>query len=159
MIGVSTEGELLGLGVWAEYGYNRMEISNDFYELVMGMNYTFDFQTFIMMEFYRNSMGKTDYNEYNLNDWMRSLASEQKAISRDQVYGLIQHPVGDFLNLGLSTIYSISDKSYAIIPTANYSLSDNVDLMAYLNFNFGKEGKVFSKLQGNGGLLRARIYF
>ena len=159
LLGASTAGELLGLGVWAEYAYNWMEDTKDFYELVVGTDYTFDFQTYVMVEYYRNTLGKTDYEDYNLNDWMRMLAFEQKAISRDQVYVFIQHPATDLLNIGLSSIYSISDNSLALVPTLNYSFSDNVEIFAYLNFNFGQEGKVFAKSMGNGGLIRARVYF
>ena len=159
LLGMSTAGELLGVGLWAEYGYNKMGQSKDFYELVVGGDYTFDFQTYIMLEYYRNTLGKTDYKNYNLNDWMRLFATEQKAISRDQVYSFIQHPITDFIQLGLSSIYSISDNSLALVPTFNYSFSQNMEIMAYLNFNFGEDGTAYSRLQGNGGLLRARIYF
>ncbi|MFC1557064.1 hypothetical protein ACFL6I_06250 [candidate division KSB1 bacterium] len=159
ILGASTAGELLGLGIWAEYGYNRMQYTKDFFELVVGADYTFDFQTFIMTEYYRNTLGKTDYRCYEFNDWMRQFTAEQKAISRDQVYMFLQHPVTDFLSLGSSGILSVSDKSFVIIPTLNYSFSDNMDIMAYLNYNFGKEGTAFSKATGNGGLLRARVYF
>ncbi len=159
LLGASTAGELLGLGVWAEYAYNWMENSEDFYELVVGTDYTFNFQTYIMVEYYRNTLGKTDYEKYNLNDWMRMIALEQKAISRDQIYVFIQHPAADLLSVGISTIYSISDNSFALAPTLNYSLSDNVEVFAYLNINFGREGKVFGKNMGNGGVIRARVYF
>ncbi len=159
LLGASTAGELLGLGVWAEYAYNWMENSEDFYELVVGTDYTFNFQTYMMIEYYRNTLGKTDYEQYNLNDWMRMIALEQKAISRDQIYVFIQHPATDLLSVGISTIYSISDNSFALVPTLSYSLSDNVEVFAYLNINFGKEGKAFAKNLGNGGLIRVRVYF
>ncbi len=159
LLGASTAGEILGLGIWAEYAYNWMEISEDFYELVVGMDYTFNFQTYIMFEYYRNTLGKTDHTEYTLNDWMRVLTMEQKSITRDQLYAFLTHPVSDLMSLGVSTIYSLSDGSLALVPTLNYSLSDNVELFAYLNFNFGEEGKVFSQKMGNGGLIRVRVYF
>jgi len=167
LLGASTAGELLGLGVWAEYAYNWMEYSEDFQEyaigdfseLVVGTDYTFNFQTYLMIEYYRNTLGKTDYEQYNLNDWMRMITLEQKAISRDQVYAFIQHPATDLMSVGISTIYSISDNSLALVPTLNYSFSDNVEIYAYLNFNIGKEGKVFAKTMGNGGMIRARVYF
>lgn len=98
--GASTAGELLGLGLWAEYGYNRMQKSKDFYELVIGSDYTFDIETYVMVEYYRNSLGKMDYKQYTINDWMRFFATEQKAISRDQVYTYIQHPASDLLSVG-----------------------------------------------------------
>ena len=136
-----------------------MLLSDDFYELVIGTDYTFDFQTYVMVEFYRNTLGKSDYKEYDLNDWMRFYAAEQKTISRDQVYVFAQHPVTDLLSLGLINITSFSDGSLAFVPTLFYSLSDNVEIYAYLNFNFGREGTAFSKSQGNGGLIRVRVYF
>jgi coproporphyrinogen III oxidase-like Fe-S oxidoreductase len=123
------------------------------------VDYTFDFQTYFMIEYYRNTLGKTNYKQYELNDWMRQFTAEQKTISRDQLYTFIQHPVTDFIDLGASSIFSISDKSLAVVPTLNYSFSENMDIMAYLNFNFGREGTVYSKISGNGGLLRARVYF
>ncbi|MFO7890760.1 MAG: hypothetical protein R6V04_10525 [bacterium] len=159
LLGASTVGELFGLGVWAEFGYNFMEKTDDFHELVAGLDYTFDFQTYVMAEFYQNTLGKTDYHDYTINDWMRLFATEQKAISRNQIYLLVQHPVSDFVHLGLSAIHSISDGSLALVPTFTYSFSQTVDIMSYINVNFGDKGAVYSPLQGNGGLLRARIYF
>jgi hypothetical protein len=159
MLGVSTVGELLGLGVWAEYAHNWMEKSDNFYEIVVGADYTFDFQTYVMMEFYRNTVGKSDYEEYDINDWMRFLAAEQKSICRDQAYVFVQHPATDLMNVGLQTVYCLSDCSLAFVPTLGYSISDNVEIYAYLSLNLGKEGTVYGKNMGNGGLLRLRAYF
>lgn len=157
--GANIEGELLGLGLWAEYASNNMEVSKNFEELVIGCNYTFDFQTFLMFEYYRNTLGKSDYNEYQLNDWMRYFAAEQKAISRDQIYVLIQHPVTDFIEAGLMNITSISDGSFALVPTLNWSFSEDLDITAYANVNIGQSGTAYAQDSGSGGLIRARIYF
>jgi hypothetical protein len=159
LLGFSTAGELLGVGVWLEYAYNWMETSDDFYELVAGADYTFDFQTYIMLEYYRNTLGKSDFHEYTLNDWMRLMAQELKSIARDQIYMMVQHPVSDLIYLGLSAIYCISDGSLALVPMLNYSLSDNVDVMAYLNFNIGSEDKAYAETLGKGGMIRVRVYF
>jgi hypothetical protein len=159
MLGGSTVGELVGLGVWAEYAYNWMEKSGDFYEIVIGADYTFDFQTYVILEYYRNTLGKSDFEDYDINDWMRFLAAEQKSICRDQAYVYVQHPATDLLNVGLQTVYCISDNSLAFVPTLGYSISDNVEIYAYLNFNLGEEGTVYGKNMGNGGLLRLRAYF
>jgi hypothetical protein len=90
---------------------------------------------------------------------MRVLAAEQKALCRDQAYIFAQHPATDLLNIGLQAVYCISDGSVAFVPTLGYSLSDNVEVYAYLNFNLGKEGTVYGKNMGNGGLIRLRAYF
>lgn len=159
LLGVSTAGEFLGMGVWSECAYNRMERSDNFYEVVIGTDYTFDFQTYFMVEYYRNSLGKTDYREYDLNDWMHLLTFEQKAICRDQLYLYLQHPATDFVAVGLSSIVSISDGSLALVPTLHYSYSEDVELLAYVNINIGSEGKAYAETMGNGGLIRARVYF
>jgi len=159
LLGISTAGEIFGVGVWAEFAYNWMEISDDFSELVAGLDYTFDFQTYVMAEYYRNTLGKTDFMDYNLNDWMRLMASEQKAIARDQLYALVQHPVADFINIGASCVTNLSDGSFVLVPTLFYNFSDNLDIIAYLNVNFGKEGTNFAKDLGSGGMIRVRIYF
>jgi hypothetical protein len=159
LLGGAAAGELFGIGVWMEYAYNDMEKSKNFHELVAGCDYTFDFQTYIMIEFYRNTLGRSDYTLYSLTDWMRLYTNEQKAVSRDQIYVYLRHPAADLMNVGFSAIYSFSDQSWALVPTLTYSLSDDVELTAYLNFNFGSPGKAFGKTSGIGGLLRARVYF
>jgi len=159
LIGAATAGEILGVGVWAETAFNDMETTKDFYELAVGMDYTFDFQTYVMAEYYRNTLAKTDHRDYGLNDWMRLMSFEQKALCRDQVYVLVQHPAGDFIQVGLSSIVSLTDGSLVLAPMFIYSFSDNVEMLAYLNFNLGEEGKANAKNMGNGGLFRIRIYF
>ena len=84
---------------------------------------------------------------------------QQKAVSRNQVFLLIRSPAADFLDVGLSTIASLSDGSLALVPTLSYSLSDNVELTLYLNTNIGKIGKAYGRSSGTGGMLRARVYF
>jgi hypothetical protein len=159
LLGGSAVGELAGLGVWAEFAHNWMEQSKNFYELVVGGDYTFDSGTYVMAEYYRNTLGKSDYHEYDLNDWMRFFTAEQKAVSRDQLYAFAQHPATDLLSLGLQNVLSLSDGSLALAPTVLYSLSDNLELFAYLNFSIGSEGKAYGSNMGHGGLLRLRVYF
>jgi len=85
------------------------------------MDYTFDFQTYIMCEFYRNTSAKSDYKRYNFNDWMQLLSAETKSITRDQVYLFVQHPLTDLINIGTSYIISLSDNSSAFIPMVTYN--------------------------------------
>lgn len=159
MLGGSLAGDLFGVGIWGEFGYNWMEQTEDFYELVAGMDYTFDFQSYILFEYYRNTFGRMDREEYAFNDWMRFMAAEQKSICRDQVYGIVQHPVTDLMYLGLSGIYCISDNSLALVPVLSSSPTNNVELLFYLNFYLGREGTFYASNLGNGGMIRARIYF
>ncbi|MGB3341748.1 MAG: hypothetical protein WBB37_09745 [bacterium] len=160
LLGADFVGELLGLGIWGEGICNFMEDDDDnWYEFILGTDYTLESGLYAMVEYHRNSLGKPTHNEYFLNDWMRYFVGETKTLSRDQMYGFIQYPLSDLILVGSSAIYSISDRSVAIVPTIYYSLFENVDLTLMFNFYLGEEGKLFSSSLGNGGYLRAQIYF
>jgi hypothetical protein len=160
LIGADFVGELLGLGIWGEGIYNFMEDHDDnWYEFIAGTDYTLESGLYAMVEYHRNSLGKPTQDEYYLNDWMRYYVGETKTLSRDQMYGLIQYPLTDLILAGSSAIYSISDRSVAIIPTIYYSLFENVDLTLMFNIYIGEEGKLFHSSLGNGGYLRAQVYF
>ncbi len=157
--GFSTAGQIFGLGVWAEYGYNWMESTKDFYELVAGTDYTFESGTYVMAEFYRNTLCSADKNNYTLNDWIRFYTGEQKAVGRDQLYLFIQHPASDLINIGLSSIICLNDRSFMLLPSISYNIFENVELTGYANIYLGEDKTVFRKDMGSGGLLRMRYYF
>ena len=159
LLGLDFVGELIHCGVWGEGAYNLIENDDDFYEFIIGADYTFESGLYTMLEYHHNSQAKSDYLEYDLNDWMHLFTGETKTISRDQVYGFIRYPLTDLMSIGGSIIVSVSDKSVAFVPMVNYSLFENVDLMLMGNFYIGDEGKTFSSLSGNGVLLRCQVYF
>ncbi|HDQ00582.1 MAG TPA: hypothetical protein ENN22_15555 [bacterium] len=138
---------------------NPMEIKDEYYEIVLGMDYTFDFQTYIMCEFYRNTFADDNQENYSFNDWIHLLNAETKTITRDQIYFLVQHPLTDLIDISCSSIYSISDQSFGVIPMVSYNIFQNVDLNFFGNIYFGKEGAAYTKNLGNGGIARARVYF
>jgi hypothetical protein len=90
---------------------------------------------------------------------MRYLIGESKTLAQDQLYGLIQYPLTDYITLGGMGLYSISDQSAALIPMVNYSMFENVDIAIMFNFYTGEKGTAFSKKLGAGGLARAVVYF
>ncbi|KPJ72655.1 hypothetical protein AMJ52_05630 [candidate division TA06 bacterium DG_78] len=160
LLGADFVGEILGFGVWGEGCYNFMDDDDDnFFEFLIGTDYTFEGGLYTMFEYHHNSSGESDYPEYDLNDWMQFFTGETKTISQDQVYGLIQYPLTDFIMVGTSAIFSISDQSIALVPMVYYSIFENVELTLMFNLYIGEEGKVFSSSLGNGGLMRAQIYF
>jgi hypothetical protein len=167
MYGADFVGELFGLGVWGEFGFNEMDLNDgveinqikDFNEIVTGVDYTFKSGFYVMGEYYRNSLATNDWQDYSLNNWMWYLSAELKTISRDQVLALCQYPATDLISLGFMTINSLSDKSSAIVPMMTFSIFQDVELTAYGNFYFGKDGRSFSTNLGNGVLARLRAYF
>lgn len=159
IIGGDIVGELLGVGVWAEGVYNFLESSENGYEILAGADYTFESGLYTMVEYHRNSLAGPDGEEYDLNDWMRFFTGETKTLARDQIYGLLQYPISDMLTIGSSFIVSVSDKSAALIPVIQYSLFQNIELTLMGNIYVGDQGTTYNSSLGNGGLLRAIVYF
>ena len=136
-----------------------MEDSDDFYEFVVGANYTFEFQTYVILEFYRSQLGKTNYHDYTITDWMQQYTQEKKTIGQDQLYLMIDHPITDYINFGLTGIHCLSDNSLSLVPTLEYSFTQNTQITMYLNTNFGRLGTMYARDSGSGGMIRARVYF
>ena len=159
MVGVNLAGELLGLGVWAEAVAHRMDVAEDYEDWLLGLDYTFPGGTYVMAEAYRSGLGRARSTDYTLNDWMRFLAGEQKAMARDQLYALALFPAGDFVKWGVSAIAVLSDGSAALLPTLQWSAGENLEITAYGNVYLGGANDAYHANLGNGGLVRARVYF
>jgi hypothetical protein len=159
VLGGDIVGELLGVGVWTEGIYTFLEYDDDFYEFLVGADYTFESGLYTMLEYHHNSLAEPDHENYDLNDWMRFFVGESKTLPRDQAYGLINYPLTDMLNIGASVIIEIPGWSAAIVPMVHYSLFQNVELTLMGNIYTGEEGTAYSSTLGNGAFLRASVYF
>ena len=159
MIGGDFVGELFGLGVWSEAAYNKMELSDDYFEGLAGFDYTFDNELHVLTEFYFNGQGKSDYHEYDVFDWLRYFSGETKTITRAQWVLYAAYPATDLLTIGASTITSLSDGSLVFVPTAAYNLMDNLDIDLFGNIYIGSDGKAYASNLGNGAIIRMRLYF
>lgn len=159
IVGGDAVGELFGFGVWSEAAYNKMELSDNYFEGLVGFDYTFDNELHVLTEFYLNGQGKSDYHEYDLYDWLHFFTGDIKTITRAQWFLYAAYPATDLLTIGASTITSLSDWSLVFVPTAAYNLMDNLDLTVFGNIYIGSEGKAYSSNLGNGAIIRMRLYF
>jgi hypothetical protein len=159
MIGGDFSGELIGLGVWGEAAWNYMSVSEDYFEGLVGADYTFESGLYLLNEIYLNERGKPDFEDYSFNDWMRYLTSERKAVCRSTWHSMAVYPATDLLTIGGAVFTSVSDGSLVLVPSVEYNASNNLDVTFLGNFYIGEEGKAFSSTLGQGGLLRLRYYF
>ncbi len=159
LAGLEFVGELFGLGFWGEGAYNFMETSDDFYEFLLGTDYTFESGLYVLLEYHRNERGKARYEDYNINDWLRFYLGENKTICQDQIYAMVSYPFTDLINLQLLSIFSVDDGSAAVVPVIDYNIFENVDLNIMGNVFTGGEGKAYNSRLGNGFIIRARVYF
>lgn len=159
IIGEDIVGELLGLGVWNETTYNVMEISDNYWEFVIGVDYTMESQLYIILEYYQNNSLKSDADDYTLNDWLWYLNGDAKGLAKQQIYFYTSYPITDLIMLQNSVIYAPSDESTAIVPAINYNIFTNVEIEGIISLYLGEDNTAFSENMGSGGMLRARIYF
>ncbi len=152
-------GEVFGLGVWSELTFNIMERSDDYFEGLAGLDYTFENGLYLLTEYYRNEQGKNDEQKYTLTDWLGFFIGETKVMSRDHLFLNIRFPATDLLTVSGSVITSLNDGSVVLIPTAEYNFSDNLDMTLMGNIYIGSEGKAYSDKLGSGGMVRLRLYF
>jgi hypothetical protein len=159
LVGCEFVGQLFGVGIWGEGAYNFVEETEDFYEFLVGADYTFESGLYFLMEYHRNERGKENYRDYNVNDWLRFYLGESKTISRDQMYGVVSYPITDLINLQLLSIFCVNDRSAAIVPVIDYNIFENVDINIMGNVYTGNQGRTYNSRLGNGLLIRARVYF
>jgi len=161
LFGFDVNGELFGIGIWTENMYYDMKDSIDFdyWENLIGVDYTFNSGWYMMAEYYYNECGKKSDKDYTISLWGDYFFGYTKTLARDQLYFYTFYPITDLIDIGSSVVYAISDQSAAITPTIKYSLADDVELTAIGSMTTGKYATMYSKQFGYSGLVRIRAYF
>ena len=159
MAGGDFSGQLLDVGVWGEITYNDMATSDDFAELLVGVDHTLRSGLYLLGEFYVNGRGKCDDRDYDLNDWMRFLTAETVTVTRGQCYLHASYPATDLLTAGASAIASLCDGSFVLVPSLEYNALTDLDITVLGNLYAGGDGTAFSSSLGTGVLLRLCYYF
>jgi len=166
-------GELLGIGVWGEGAYFTLDglqdsdLDDEYFEGLLGTDYTFRSELYILAEYYYNGSGRANRAADNSNysywyegvDWFRYLTGEKKTLGRDQGFLYIDYPLFDIVRVGGSALGCVNDESIAFIPQINWSAFQNVDITAFGYLYTGATGTMYSRELGGGGLLRLRAYF
>lgn len=159
MLGGDLVGQVWELGLWAEGAYFVPEADDGWYGLVAGIDHTLGCGLYLMAEYHRNTQARADWRSYDLNDWLRSLLGETRALARDQVCALARYQLTDLVGLGLMGIASADDGSVAFVPMVDWNLFENLDLTLMANLMVGDEGKAYGSNLGGSGFLRCRVWF
>ncbi len=159
--GGSAVGELLGLGVWAEFLANRSGNSGTFKsEWTAGLDYTFESSFYFMLERYHNDRGgiyspEDGYSPVGVFDY---LGGFNRALAGDYQFIMLRYPLGDLHSLSLWGIRNISDDSYVVAPQLSLSLFEDVDADISLYLFEGSANSEFGTQQ-LGGRIRLRLYY
>ncbi|MFQ5752140.1 MAG: hypothetical protein ACE5HI_09105 [bacterium] len=158
LVGGDFSGQLFGLGVWGEGAYNFLESSADFGQYLLGLDYTFESELYLIGEYYRNELGKSNKGEYTFNDWMRLLSAEGENLGQDYLFLGQRYPITELWNWANYLLFNLNDKSGIFFPWFDYSLNDNTELMFVGYLPFGGKESEFGEF-GMGGFARVRVYF
>ena len=158
MIGWATVGEVMGWGVWTEGSLNSIDGDEDFAEFLLGLDHTFDFSTYLIVEFYHNGSGVLKKKEVMLQDYFSYFLGETHSLMQDYLFMLGNHPMTDLLTLGFFGLANLNDKSAIISPQIDYSLFENISVSLLVSTGHGDEDSEFG-LQDWGVRLRMRVYF
>jgi len=151
LFGGDFSGEMFGLGIRGEGAVNRMEMSEDFGQYLVGADHTFESGLYFIGEYYRNGLGKADPGRYDLDDWIRFLSTEGENLGQDYLFLGERYTIAELLVWSNHVLINLNDKSGTLFPWLDYSLDDNaeVTLVGYIPFG----------AFGVGGFVRLRAYF
>ncbi len=157
-IGGAFVGEILGVGTWGEGMWDLQDQPLDFNEYLIGLDYTFDFQTYLMVEYYHNSGGVPDRSSLQFDDFRYSLSGQAHSLMQDYAFLVIQHPLTDVTYFGLLGFSNLNDRSYMVAPSLEWSAFENVMISLLASRAAGGDDSEFG-LQEWGVRLRLRAYF
>jgi len=152
-------GQLFGWGVWAEGAWFDGPGDHESWQMVVGMDTTFAFQTSLMLEYFRDSDGEASPDDYTLSDWLQLGLGERRTLGRDYAMVMLSHPLTALLTGTVLVVGNLNDQSAVFVPTLEYSYSDNLTLSLTTNIFCGPSRSEYGGLKGNSGYLRIRAYF
>ena len=158
MIGGAAVGEILEWGIWCEGSWILVEDNKEFPEYLIGLDHTFDFSTYLLVEYYHNGGGIPKQNNLQLGDYFSYFSGESHSLMRDYLFIVVNHPVTDILMIGMFGIANFNDKSSIISPQIECSLFENVNLSLLVSTARGGVDSEFG-LQDWSVRIRLRTYF
>jgi len=168
LLGGEFSGELGGLGIYGEGGYAFVKTrgdsgtlthaEKDHPRLLLGMDYTFDFQLYFIAEYLHIGQGRTDSSEITLSDRMAYFSGEILSTNRDTAFTGLTYPLTDLLDFSLYGILACNDPSAIINPWLLYNIRPGIKLSFALYVPVGTEQSQNGKA-GPSTLVRMKFSF
>jgi hypothetical protein len=168
-VGAEFSGEIGDFHIYAEGGYAFIEAPSggtgsitagdyDHERVLVGFDYTFSFQLYIMVEYLRYGQGRSSADEITLNDRIAFYSGEMIALAKNTLYAGISYPVTEFIDLSLYAMVGIDDASAIIIPWMTFDLFPGMKLSLAVNIPVGTWYSMVGR-SGVSGFLRVKYHF
>ena len=159
VFGGTLNGELFSIGSWLEYGFHSIhKFEKGYSTYVLGFDYTFEFQTYIMGEYFRNDEAIQDTTEYSVVDWLDYISEFRTTLGPEYAAMVIMQPLGDLMELSVSGITNLHDESVLLSFDYIYNFEENVELELIYVTGFGEKDTEF-KLVPETMFAYFRFYF
>jgi hypothetical protein len=161
-------GELFGVHIYGEGGYafvrpekgrgNLSRADRDHERILVGLDYTFRFQLYIMAEYMRIGRAAPSAGDITLNDRIAWFSGETLTMVTDTIYAGLSYPVHDLVDLSLYSLVGINDGSAWLVPWLEVNLFPGLKLSVMGSVPLGKEKSQVGRM-GPGGFIRLKYYF
>jgi hypothetical protein len=154
--GFELAGEL-SVGYWGEFSY-EWEDSTQYAKVSVGVDYTFPFLLYAMVEYFFDESGESDWHDYDISEisdgTRMTLAQQYLYLSLGLAYNPFFRPV-------VNAIVNADDGGVILIPQVSYAIFDNAELVSGLNFFLGPETSEFRSIvpYDGQGYIWAKVYF
>lgn len=93
-----------------------MEDSEEFGQYLLGADDTLENGLYLMGEYYKNGLGKTNKEHYDFNDWMRLLGDEGQNLGKDYLFFGERYPIGELWTWANYLVINLNDTSGVFFP-------------------------------------------
>jgi hypothetical protein len=154
--GFEIAGELT-VGYWGEFSY-EWEDSIRYGKASVGVDYTFPFLLYTMVEYFFDESGERDEDAYDIS---QIADGTRMTLAQQYLYlslGLAHNP---FFRPVVNGIVNVDDGGVILIPQVSYAIFDNAEIVSGLNIFLGAETTEFKRIVPyNGqGYVWAKVYF
>lgn len=132
-----------GAELRSEGGYfNYFTEDNQYFKGILGVEYGFENSLIISFEYLFNGAGEDNYKDYTVNTVDYSQWNE---MGKHYVATVLSYQISPLLTSNISFINNLSDQSYFISPSIEYSISDNINMKVGYQLFGGTRGSEFNK--------------
>lgn len=146
ILGAEIAGELF-MGYWGEYIYT-WEDTVDYSKFTIGLDYTFPFMVYTMVEYFFDGNGVADPADY---DFTKIMSGERMTLAQQYLYLTIGTIYNPFFRPAINSIINLDDKGFIIMPQVSYSIFENAEIVTGLNYFIGSDDSEFKNITSFDG--------
>ncbi len=166
-VGADFSGELDQVHIYGEGGYiivspdersgSHNLMDNNHERILVGVDYTFTSQLYIVMEYLRYGIGDENADDISFIDRMEYYSGDRLSLARNTLFTGVSYPVTDLSELGVYHISEIDVQGFVINPQYTIDIVQDVTLLVNIQIPYGSENALGNT--GSAGFVRLKVNF